>query len=234
VAVGEAVSEAVARALARTELFGSLEPAALERLAGECHVRRYAKGERVFAKGDLGSAMFLVAQGSVSLSVGSADGGEVVLAVLNRPQTFGELAVIDGGPRVATATARTATVLVTIPGAQVQRLLRDHPLVGQSLLSALADLIRRIDEHSSDLVLLELPDRVAKFLISAARRANPAAVDGTAVPVDLNVTQTELAQLVGGSRQQVNRVIATLEKEGAIKRQGPRIVAVRVDLLSRR
>ncbi len=226
--------EAVVRALARSDVFGRLEPGQLDRLARECRVRRYTKGEQVFARGDVGGGMFLVGEGSVALSVISADGGEVTLAVLKPPQTFGELAVIDDGPRAATATARQPSVVIAIPRPEVLRLLREAPDVGAALLSALAALIRQVDDHATDLVLLDLPGRVAKFLAAAAGAHPGPPRPGAPVPVDLRLNQSELARLVGGSRQQVNRVIVALEAQGAIERVGSRIVAVRPDRLESR
>jgi CRP-like cAMP-binding protein len=225
--------QAVAAALSRTEPFGRLDQTELDRLAQQCRVRRVDKAEQVFARGDLGDGMFVVAQGSIALSMSSADGGEVVLAVLRPPQTFGELAVIDTGPRVATATARQASVVLFVPGREVLRLLREHPPLAETLLASLARTVRRMDDHASDLVLLDLPRRVAKFLLAAAG-ARAAATPGDTVPVDLRLTQTELARQVGGSRQQVNRVIVTLEADGAIARSGSRVVAVRPDVLRAR
>ena len=109
------------------------------------------RGSRSSPVVDVGGGMFLVGEGSVALSVSSADGGEVTLAVLKPPQTFGELAVVDDGPRAATATARTASFVVCIPRQQVLRLLRESPDVAAALLSALAALIRQVDERATDL-----------------------------------------------------------------------------------
>jgi CRP-like cAMP-binding protein len=211
--------EAVAAALRRSDIFASLDATELDRLAGACRVRRLARDETVFSRGDTGGGLYLVAQGSVSLSMTSADGGEVVLAVVVPPQTFGELGVIDGGARVATATTRQPSVLVCVPRAEMRRVISSQPVIAVALLSTLTTLVRRLDEHTSDLVL-------------GAAQVTPADVrPGVSVPVDPRLSQTELARLIGGSRQQVNRMIATLEARGAIRRQGRRIVSVRPDLL---
>jgi CRP-like cAMP-binding protein len=223
--------EAVMRVLARSDVFGGLQPDQLDRLARECRVRSYAKGEQVFARGDVGGGMFLVGEGSVALSVISAQGGEVSLAVLEPPKTFGELSVIDDGPRTATATARQRSVVVAIPRTEVRRLLRETPHVGAALLTALAAVIRQVDDHLTDLVLVDLQRRVAKFLAAAAAAQPGVHRPGASVPVDLRLNQTELAQLVGGSRQQVNRAIVALQARGAIERVGSRIVSVHPDQL---
>src|SRR6266567_3763156 len=182
--------EAVARVLARTELFAGLGPVEIDQLATRCRVRRLDKGEQVFARADRGGGLFVVGDGSIALSMTSADGGEVVLAVLRPPQSFGELAVIDGGPRIATATARQPSAVVCVPGAEVLRLLRGYPAVAQSMLASLARTVRRVDVHASDLVLLDLPGRVARFLLCAAETGGGAQPGGGPVRVDLRVTQT--------------------------------------------
>jgi len=119
-------------------------------------------------------------------------------------------------------------VEISRPG--VLRVLRQDPEAGVALLRELAGLIRRVDEQASDLVLVDLPGRVAKFLLAAASHGG-SVPPGTTIRVDLPLTQTEVARLVGGSRQQVNRVIVGLENVGAVQRSGSRIVAVRPDLL---
>ena len=225
---------AVVRELARSPLFAGLGPPGLQRLAGECHVRRFAKQTVIFSRGDPGRSMLLTVAGSVALSVASAEGTEVVLAVLRPPAVFGELAIIDGGPRVATATAREPTVLVTIPRPAVMDLLEGEPGFALGLLRIVVRLVRSADDRAADLVLLSLQARVEKFLTdaaSASQRDDGPRPSGCAVPVDLRMTQTDLARLVGGSRQQVNRIVLVLEERGAIERSGTRIVAVRPERL---
>ena len=224
---------AVVRELARSPLFAGLGPPGLQRLAGECHVRRFAKQTVIFSRGDPGRSMLLTVAGSVALSVASAEGTEVVLAVLRPPAVFGELAIIDGGPRVATATAREPTVLVTIPRPAVMDLLEREPGFALGLLRIVVRLVRSADDRAADLVLLSLQARVEKFLADAtsARQPDGQRPPGSAVPVDLRMTQTDLARLVGGSRQQVNRIVLMLEERGAIERSGTRIVAVHPERL---
>jgi CRP/FNR family cyclic AMP-dependent transcriptional regulator len=149
-----------------------------------------------------------------------------VLGVVGPCSSFGEMAVIDGGPRIATAAVREASVLLELPRAHISRLLDSNPAFARAMLTELAQLVRRVDEHAADLVLLDLRSRVAKFLAAAASAAGE--LSGAAeVPVDIRLSQTELAMLVGGSRQQLNRIIGELADSGAVVRRGSRIVAVR-------
>jgi CRP/FNR family cyclic AMP-dependent transcriptional regulator len=219
--------------LAGSEMFGPLTRDQREALAGRCQVRRYPAGRRIFARGDDGESMYLIGSGSVGLSITSRDGGEVVLAILRPPRTFGEMALIDTGPRVATAAAREPTTLIVIPRGAVMDLLDEAPALVRALLTSLTGLIRQIDDRLADLVLLDLPGRVAKFLDIAAGSQNGAALgrEDSSVPVDLRINQTDLARLVGGSRQQVNRILMDMERRGAIVRSGTRIVCIRRALL---
>jgi CRP-like cAMP-binding protein len=224
----------VAGALARSTLFGGLEPSERDTLARECRIRQLAKGERLFSRGDSGTGMFVLAEGSICLSVVSVEGAEVVLAVLRATATFGELAVVDGRARVATATARESSSVVFVPAQPVIRLVMSDPAFALDLLRSLGAMVRRIDEVVTDLVLLDLPGRVSRFLASQLEPAVDGVPPQDIVAIDLRLTQTELAQLVGGSRQQVNRVLRDLEDVGAIVRVRSRVVAVRPDVLRRR
>jgi len=222
--------EAVSRLLARTRILADLKPAEIDRVARECRVRRYRAGERVFAAGSPGGEIYVVAEGSIALTVTSETGAEVVLAVMEPPRSFGELSAIDGQPRVANAVVRRPSVLVSIPRDCVARLLREHSSVASALLVEMATMIRQVDGRATDLVLKDLRGRVRQYLRESVVDA-PAGAGGY-VPVDVRLTQTELAQLVGGSRQQVNRIIVAMEAEGALQRKGSRIVAIGRDLLA--
>lgn len=222
-----------AHALSQSDVFCSLDDVELARLASACGQRTYDAGELVFLRGDRGDCLYVVESGAVAVSLASENGRDVLLAILGRHQTFGELAVVDGGPRVATVTAREPTVLVAVPRSVVMDLVGRRPTVATALLLSMAALVRRLDEQACDAALLDLPRRVEKYLHAAA--SHPvglprAHVDGW-VLVDLRVTQTDLARQVGGSRQQVNRILMGLESAGSIERLGHRIVGIRPDRL---
>jgi CRP/FNR family transcriptional regulator, cyclic AMP receptor protein len=224
----------LAGALGRSDVFCSLEESELVRLADRCHERSLGSGEIVFLRGDQGDCMYVVAAGSVAVSLSARSGRDVLLAVLQPYQTFGELAVLDGGPRVATVTARERSALVVVPKAAVAELLRREPSVAAALLTALAVTVRHLDEQACDATLLDLPRRVAKFLTTlTGDRGLPGQPrrDGF-VPVDIGLTQGDLARQIGGSRQQVNRVLMSFEEAGSIERMGHRIVGVRPELLT--
>jgi CRP/FNR family transcriptional regulator, cyclic AMP receptor protein len=220
--------------LAACPLLADVDADALDALAGRSTLRRFARGETVFAQGDPGGSLFVLASGAVRISVRSADGSEIVLGLLRAPHAFGEIAVVDGGRRVADATAVGRCTAVSVPRACVLELMATHPQVATALLGSLVAMIRHVDEQASDLALLRLPQRVAKLLLAAAREQ----VGGAAVPgsssVNLVINQTDLAHQVGGSRQAVNGVLMALEHAGVIERSGRRVISVRLDLLELR
>ena len=222
------MTSTTARALSQSDLFGSLDETELARLASACGQRSYGPGELVFLRGDVGDCMYVVAAGAVAVSLSSVGGRDVLLAVLGPNQSFGELALVDDGPRVATVTARTRSVLVVVPRRAAADVMARQPTVVTALLVSMAALVRRLDEQACDAALLDLPRRVEKHLASLARGPVNAAerADGW-VPVDVSLTQGDLARQIGGSRQQVNRVLMSLEAAGSITRRGHSIVAIR-------
>lgn len=214
-------------------VFAGLDPAALARLAAAAGRRRYDRGQIIFSQGDPGDCLYVLTGGSVAISVQTPDGGVAVLAVLQPPAAFGELAVVDGGPRAAMATARELSAVLRIPRTTVVQLLSTEPAVGAGLITSLVAMVRRVDEKNADLALRDLPHRVHKHLLDAAlsQHGDRPLAPGAAVRVDLRINQTELAHQVGGSRQQVNRILAVLDGTGAITRHGHRIIAIRPHLL---
>jgi CRP-like cAMP-binding protein len=212
--------------LASTALFGQLSPAARRELAAECRWSRVGVGHRIFARGESGSVMYIVVDGAVALSVSTSRGDEVIFDVLRPVATFGELSLIDGGARIATATAYQASVLAYLPTAPIQRLLHVDSGFALAMLTGLARMVRRVDDRLADQTLLDLRSRVIKYLSSAAGSAASTPDASAEIRVDLPLTQAHLARLVGGSRQQVNRIIVDLERRGAIRRQGAEIVAI--------
>ena len=222
------------RVLRACPIFAGLGEPSLAMLLARSGLHAYDRQQIVFQQGEPGDCMYVVARGSVQLSVRESDGGEFVLAVIGPPTAFGDMAVVDGGPRVATATTREPTDLVRIPRLAVVHLLEAEPTVAAAMLASFVALVRRADEQVVDLSLRTLPSRVRRHLLSMAMH-DAAAEDLGAddvLRVDLLIDQSDLARQVGGSRQQVNRILASLETTGAIQRRGRRIVAVRPVLLA--
>jgi CRP/FNR family cyclic AMP-dependent transcriptional regulator len=225
-------AEHAATLLAKTDLFENLDDAARRALAEVSVDRSYKKGHLIFHQGDLGEALFVVVEGHVKVFVTSEDGDEMVLVTLGPSDVFGELAIVDGGPRSASAEALEPTKVIALTRTVLLDLLRRHPQSTDALLRSLGSLVRRLTEQASDLVFLDLYGRVAKLLLGFAERSAPH--DNGEVALDLHVTQTDLAAMVGGSRQSVNQILHAFERRGYLELKGRKIVLRRPDELRRR
>lgn len=208
----------IAELLAETDLFGVLDPATLEEAATRTLVRVVEKGQTIFVQDEPGDRMFVVAEGAVKLVVRSAQGEVVELVRHWRPATFGEVALLDGGTRSATAEAVERATLVVVTRDELIHLLRSDPQVVDRVLKALGGLIRRADQQATELVFLDLPGRLARRLLELAE--TPGDGPKGPRPRTRRVTQTELANMVGGSRQSVNIALRSLERRGFIRLVG--------------
>ena len=218
--------------LSNSSLFSGLDPKTLAYL-GERAVRRsFEKGRTIFYQGDLGDTLYVVADGLVKVWVSSGDGEEMVMATLRRPDAFGELSAVDGHGRSASATALEPSVLVSLDRTTLLDSVHRNPAVADSMLRALGSLARRITEQASDLVFLDLAGRVAKCLVHLAERDGRA--DGGVTILELPLTQTELAEMVGGSRQSVNQILRTFETRGFLEHRGREVAILDLDALRHR
>lgn len=208
----------IAELLAETDLFGVLDPATLEEVAGRTLVRVVEKGQTIFVQDESGDRLFVIADGAVKLVVRSAQGEVVELVRHWRPALFGEVALLDGGTRSATAEAVERTTLVVVTRDELIHLLRSDPQVVDRVLKALGELIRRADQQATELVFLDLQGRLARRLLELAE--TPGDGPKGPRPRTRRVTQTELANMVGGSRQSVNIALRSLEKRGFIRLVG--------------
>lgn len=225
-------TEQAAALLGRTTLFGGLEPEWLEHVSERALERSYKKGQLIFHEGDQGDSLYVIIEGLVKVFVTSEQGDEMVLVTLGPAETFGELAMVDGGPRSASAEAVEPTRLLVLTRPTLLELLEQRPQLTDALLRSLGGLVRRLTEQGADLVFLDLHGRVAKLLIRFARERGEVS-DGDTI-LDLHLTQTDLAAMVGGSRQSVNHILKSFEGRGYLEVRGRQIVLKRTDLLERR
>lgn len=226
-----ATEEAIAL-LGKTELFGALPSEVLQRLAENAGLRRYRKGDIVFAEGDRDDALFVIAQGRVKVFVTSEHGDEMMLVTLQAGETFGELALIDDGPHSASTETLEPTTLLLLHRGTLLELFQEIPALLDSMLRSLGQSLRRLTEQASDLVFLDLNGRVAKLLVGLAdQRGKP---DGDDIVLDLGLTQTDLASMVGGSRQSVNQILHHFESRGYVELERQRVVIKEIDLLRKR
>ena len=219
----------VVEILRSAAIFAELPDDALARLAARCVRRTYGRNQFLWYQGDDGAHLIVVASGLVKVVLSSPQGGEVVLTTLGPGEISGELAVLDGSPRSASVVAAEPTTVLLLTRATVLDMLNRYPSVLDALLRSLGNLIRRITEQAGDFVFLDLGGRVAKLLLHLAEAHGA----GSTV-LDLRLTQSDLAAMVGATRPAVNRVLQHLAGRGVIEVDGQRIVLVNLAELRRR
>lgn len=206
----------------RAPLLAALDDEAAQALMSRLTAVELGRGDKLFVEGEQGDSMFIIETGKVKLGQRAPDGRENLLAVLGPGQMLGELSLFDPGRRTATAIAVTPSRVLTIDRPAFLPLL-ERPEVGMTLLQALARRIRRTNEALADLVFSDVPGRVAKALLDLAARFGRETDDGVLVAHDL--TQEELAQLVGASRETVNKALADFTGRGWLRLE-PRAVTI--------
>lgn len=216
----------------KAPLFAALDDEAATALQQSMTSSRLERGDILFHEGDQGDRLYVIREGKIKLGRTSSDGRENLLAILGPGEMFGELSLFDPGPRTATATAVAETQLIGLGHDNLQAFLTDRPEVAATLLAALARRLRRTNETLADLVFTDVPGRVAKALLDLSSRFGRPAEDGILVAHDL--TQEELAQLVGASRETVNKALADFATRGWIKLEARAVILIDVERLKRR
>jgi CRP/FNR family transcriptional regulator, cyclic AMP receptor protein len=218
--------------LASVPLFVGLDDETASALASALTTRAVVRGHVVFQEGEKGDRLFVVLDGKIKISRAAADGRENLLAVLGPGEMFGELSLFDPGPHTATATAITESTLASLDHDDLRPLLLAQPTVAAQFLRALAERLRRTNEAMADLVFSDVPGRVAKALLDLAERFGDESSDGVLVRHDL--TQEELAQLVGASRETVNKALSEFANRGWIRLEGRSVLLLDRERLARR
>lgn len=209
--------------LARTPLFGGLDESSRQAVAGELREASYEPGQVIFSRGDPGSDLHIVSKGRIRLSVLTADGRELSFAHVETPSIFGELAIFDGRPRSADATAVNKVETLLLSKAAFLRLLESRPSVGEAAVRFLAGRLRDADEQLEAIALHPIEGRLARFFLASVRQKDPSG-KSEKVSLALPISQSELALLVGASRPKVNVALQLLESEGAIERRGQQVI----------
>jgi CRP/FNR family transcriptional regulator, cyclic AMP receptor protein len=200
-----------AEVLARSDLFREVDHATLGRIADRVTERVFEKGQLVFAQDAPGDRMFVLAEGVIKLYVSFRGQGIIELVRHEPPAVFGELALLDGGTRSASAKAVERSVVLEVARGDLLQLLRAEEQVAEALLRLLGTIVRRTTRQVSDLVFLNLQGRVARQLLLLADEPGG---HGTQTR---RVTQGELAAMVGAARQTVNQVLRSLQQRGFIR-----------------
>jgi CRP-like cAMP-binding protein len=224
-------------ALRRSVVLGTLPQEELAELARRMRGRTYRRGERIVRQGEPGDALYVLLRGRVKVVAETASGEEPVLTVLGPGELFGEMALLDGGPRAATVVALEAVHAAVLGRDDFRALLRRSPDAAERVLASLTGMIRRTSQQITDLLALTIPARLAKKLLelgAAHGRAVGRGANGTdVVAIEVPLTQEDLAAMVGGTRPTINKLLGTYEAAGAIVRAGRRITIVQPEILRR-
>ena len=216
----------------KAPLFTALDDAASASLLANMVSVKISKGTILFAEGDGGDQLYVIAEGKLKLGTSSGDGRENLLSILGPGEMFGELSLFDPGPRTSTATAVTDAKLLSLGQEKLLPWLAENPKVSLQLLASLAQRLRRTNEAVGDLVFSDVPGRVAKALIDLGERFEKKTEEGLFVHHDL--TQEELAQLVGASRETVNKALADFAGRNWLKLDGRAVLITDFERLSKR
>ena len=200
------------RLLEQSPLFAQMDENSRRDLIGQAIPRNFGPGETVCRIGDPGGSMMAVLAGTVRISLPTVRGKEVILGDLHTGELFGEIALLDGKPRSANATALTKCELLVLERRNVIPFLERNPAACLQLMELLCARIRRSDERMADLAFFELPTRLAKLLLSyGTERAGK--------EPRISLSQTELAEMVGATRENVNRCLRDWQRRGLVKLQ---------------
>jgi CRP-like cAMP-binding protein len=204
-----------------------LEPKILSILAEMAHLQHYHQGQIIFYRGDPGNAMYVLVVGSVELALPSESGSEVLVARLRPGEHFGELAVLDGRPRWVTAVAAEPSQVLAIYRETLLEFLRQHAEASLQITLSLCLRLRHITDLLADMAFLDLLTRLAKRLCEVGGIFHEAGVE----PREIRISQEELADMVGATREAVNKQLARLRKTGLIQTGRGRVRILRPDKL---
>ncbi len=212
--------------LAGTDFFRDASTDALARLAAVGRKYELVRNDTLFGEGDPPDCLYLVAQGRLAIAIANPiDRRESVVALMEAGDLFGELAMLDDGPRSAMARALEPTIVHSVPYRPVIDLLESEPRLLWNVTRLLAQRLRAMDEALADSVFLDVPGRTAKRLLELAGSNNEFV---------LPITQEELAGMVGASRERVNKALASFVRLGWLEQQDRRYVIVERDRLELR
>jgi CRP/FNR family cyclic AMP-dependent transcriptional regulator len=200
--------------LARHLLFRGLDTRVLEEVLALSVTRKFADGDVLFLRGDAGTGLYGVLGGNVKITVSSATGKELMLGVMGPGEVFGEIALLDGGPRTANAVALGSTMVLVVPHRQFRAFLASRPELCLYFLGIMCERMRATNARLEDVAFLGMPARLAKVLLHFAGTHGADGAEGTTIRRRLS--QQALGQLVGSSRESVNKQLQVWRKAGWI------------------
>jgi CRP/FNR family cyclic AMP-dependent transcriptional regulator len=213
--VSETTEQSAVELLRSVPLFADLEEGELERFSHVAVPRSFPAGTRVFHEGDSSDACYIVSEGSFRVTREHSDGRAITLATLGPGEIFGELAMLDGDRRSASAESITDGTLLALPANDVRGLLARNPEIALKLVAGLVRRLRAANARLSRQSFQTVPSRVAGILAQLSREGQ--GEDGEPTEVTIRMNQTDLAQLAGTSRESVSRFLAELERAGVVR-----------------
>jgi CRP-like cAMP-binding protein len=196
-------------------MFEKLDEQELDGLLGAAHATKVPAGQELFHKGDRGSQVFVILSGRLKVMTTSAEGDDIMFGLMDPGEVFGELGLLlEEGVRTATIVAVDACELLVIDRREFLPFLRAHPEAATKLLESLAERLRRISEFVEDTHFLNLPSRLAKRLVGLSQKYGREATGG--VKIDLHVSQTELGDMVGTTRESINKLMRSWVQDGLV------------------
>ncbi|MFO0988436.1 MAG: Crp/Fnr family transcriptional regulator [Alphaproteobacteria bacterium] len=212
---------------AQHAFFRGLAEAAIDELVARSRIERCRRGKTIFRRASPGTAMMAVLRGSVKICTVSRNGKEAVLNVIGPGQVFGEIAVLDGGPRTADAVALVESDILVLDRRDFVPVVRAHPDLAQRLLEVLCGRLRKTSEQLEDAFFLDMPGRMAKALL-AARTG-----DGAGGAALVQLTQRELGEMIGTARESVNKLLHSWQEQGIVALRRGAIAVRKPDALKR-
>jgi CRP-like cAMP-binding protein len=213
--------------LKSTDLFGSLSARHIERLAACVVSKSVPRATAICAKGDLGSSLFVICHGAVKITSPSVDGHDALFRLLSKGDIFGEIALLDGRPRTADAVAITDCEMFVIERRDFLPIMREEPEVALRMIEILCDRVRRTTEQAENLMFMPLRGRLAKVLLQLSEG------DGRNGERKAVVTQKDLGNLIGMSRESTNRQLRVWEDRGWVRLERGGIVILAAKELER-
>jgi CRP/FNR family transcriptional regulator, cyclic AMP receptor protein len=215
--------QAIVELLGKSALFGSLAEVDRTAIAGRMRRVQFEPDQMIFSRGDPGREIYLVLDGKIRLSILSSDGRELSFAHAGPGSIFGEIATLDGGERTAGATAISRVQAMALPQKAMLELIENNPKVATAAIRFLCSRLRETDQRLEAIALHRIEVRLARLVLSALKLQSPNA-EGESVPLDLGMSQGELALLIGASRPKVNIALTMLQDMGAISRNGSKLL----------
>lgn len=217
--------------LASVPLFTSLKISLLEDLISKTRIRNYRRSEVIFHKDDPGSTLYIIKSGQVKIETRSPEGEEVILAILKNGDFFGELSLLDGKPRSASAISMESTTALTLNKTDLMESIFNYPELAGNILASLSERLRQTDLLFEDAVFLDLPARLARRLVQLADKYGVQTKNG--IEIDIRLTQQDLANSVGASRVAVNKLLGVFQDKTWIEFDKHRIILKRPNDLNR-